>query len=41
MILEIQHKKSDIMKKCKAKGSKGHVDAEVEDDKEEEGMTGL
>ena len=36
----MQHEKSDIMKKRKVKCSKGHVDAEVEDDKEEEGMTG-
>ena len=28
------------MKKCKAKGSKGHVDAEVEEDEEKEGITG-
>ena len=36
----MQHGKSDIMKKRKAKGSKGHVHAQVEEEKEEERITG-
>jgi len=34
-------KESDIMKKRKAKGSKGYVDAEAEEEEEEEGVAGL
>ena len=39
IILEMQHGKSNITEECMVKSSKGHVDAEIEEDVEEEEMT--